>query len=156
MKKQQIKKTYPKIDLKRQRGFPFVMAFVYAPGGTVVYTGDLGTIQKHLSGGPTCHGRIVYYMKGIRYPQTRVNIFGKGAFAFRKQNYLSFEHLSKRNVNQLWGGFQGEKDIAADLDDRKKHILIEHFGLQRHVLGKWRNLPKTYLPVFKEYDGTTQ
>jgi hypothetical protein len=84
--------------------------------------------------------------------ETRVEIFGKGAYAFRKNNYLSFEHLSKYDARHLVTLMHME--LARHLDDRRKHILVEHFGDQYHVLGKWRNLPKTYLPVFKEYDAT--
>jgi hypothetical protein len=147
-----MKKEYPKTNLNRQQGFPFVMAFVYTPGQTKVYTGDLETIRNHLRNGPTCHGVVIYYNRGVRLklPSMVLEIFGKGAYEFRRTNYLHFEHLSIGDAQRRLM----MTEIAPYLDKRKKFVLVENFGAKQYVLGKWRKIPKTYLPILKEYDAT--
>ena len=82
-----------------------------------------------------------------------VEIFGKGSFINNnnktQRNYLSFDHISLFDYNLF-----RYRELINFLENRKKFILVENTATGYHVLGKWRRLPKIYLPIFKEYDDT--
>jgi hypothetical protein len=147
-----MKPKYQQTDLNRARGKAFVMAYVYMPAfpnlpqRTHLFTGDLETIQKYLRLVSTCHGSILTYISTRDKPIFSVEIFGKGSIN-NLENYLSFDHTS------LFDYYSPRyKQLINFLDNRKKFILVENTDTGCHILGKWRRLPKIYLPIFKEYD----
>ena len=144
-----MKPKYQQTNLNRVRGRIFVMAYVYMPQGTHLFTGDLETIQKHLRPVSTCHGSVLSYIPRNDKPMFSVEIFGKGGcFEYpRNNNYLSFDHISLFDYHSF-----RYRELINFLENRKKFILIENTDTGYHVLGKWRRLPKFYLPIFKEYD----
>lgn len=54
------------VNLHRSPSMPFVLVFVFTPGGTVVLSGDINTIQEYCSDLPPCHCVIHFYINGRR------------------------------------------------------------------------------------------
>ena len=135
---------FPKVDLPRQKGYPFAMAFCYMEGGTKVFTGDLWTIEKHLKNEPT-HLGLVRIGKIVR-----PIVFGKLSYT-RNVDRPSL-YLSKMDISY-------DCEPEEYLKERKRqnlYLSVPDLSVpgvdSRIVIAKWRRIPTKYLPLFKELD----
>ena len=142
-------KTLPKTDLGFERGCPFVMAWVYLPSGPQLYTGSLGKIRAHLKDGPTCHGFIRYFQRGM-HPIRHACLFGKLSltnYRKNKDHYLHLSHYSEHDLRDT-EMFQSVRQFLHPT--RRLWVLTEETPDATRLLGKWRKLPATYLRALRE------
>ena len=135
---------YPKIDLKKTRGYPMAMVWVFSPIGPKLYTGSLDMVKQALKDGPLCHGFVRYFSRGIATTRL-VHLFGDPA-QFRKVNdkyhYTTIHHVSKKDL-QTTDLYQW---LRPYLSERRMYIVTEHLpdGAVK-LIGRWRRMPSTYL-----------
>lgn len=119
------------------------MAFIYAPDGTKLLTGDLDSIRRATNDWPTCLGWIVPYRNGQQTFPGRPHMFGKMA-DYRKTAYVSVNRESR---------CMDPRRRDSSLRKRRLWVISLNRGIgDEEEIMKVRNLPKRYLGVFKTID----
>jgi hypothetical protein len=167
-----MNKNLPKIEVGFDRGFPFVMAFVYTKQGTVIYAGSLNRVQEATKRLDTCHAFILSFPRkckalkeafpGVkprfldRHRDHYYTLLGKltNFPDWESRFYCYYTLRSYRGLDLIDPVKEAMRPqfayMANYLDKRKKWFLCVHWKTQDgqkgdRVLGTWRKLPRSYL-----------
>jgi hypothetical protein len=123
------------INLKRETGRPFSMAFVYTKQGTKLLTGDWATIdqycQEHFG---ICHALMITQSKYSMFGVKHWRLLGVNA---NEHTYLLF--ISERDLQ----GYCGH-NIWREMGIRRPCFVL-HSRDQKNIIRTWRQLPKKYI-----------
>lgn len=130
------------IDCGRQRGFPFVQAFLFEPKGTVLYVGDLGKIREKTSTLPTCHG-VVMFWQFNQITRKMITLFGVN----RHVPGFDLHH-----ANRCHSAYVPDA-IKPMLKERMKYILTYTDAKGNvELVNTWRRMPSCYIgDVFEKH-----
>jgi len=129
----------PKVEGMRGRGLVFFLAFVYAPDGVKMFTGDLGVIEDNAKKLPTSHGWIVPYRGGKQIGPAMPHLFGKHTHA--KYGVFPAVHMMPIGCRK--------KEC---LSHRKWKIFVRTSPTSTVVLATLRSLPKQHLRCLKKVE----
>ena len=122
------------INLKRETGRPFSMAFVYTKQGTKLLTGDWGTIdqycQEHFG---ICHAMMITHSRLSMFGVKHWRLLGNA----NEHIYLSFigdKHLQGYCGHNIW----------RELGIKRPCFVLYEKGSRKFVR-TWRKLPKKYI-----------
>ena len=123
------------INLKRETGRPFSMAFVYTKQGTKLLTGDWGTIdqycQEHFG---ICHAMMITQSKRSFFGIKHWRLLGANA---NEHVYLTF--VDQHRLNGYCGkNFWREASI-------KRPCFALYSRDEKNIIRTWGKLPKKYV-----------
>jgi len=127
------------INLQRDRGRYFAMAFIYTKEGTKLLTGDIWNIDKYCKEHfGLCHGMLVIpnrmsWLDGKKYIK-RWRLFGEN---IRSSIFLTDFDMDRLNSPNGSGKYWREKGIK-----RPCWALYQKGG---NIIRTWRRLPKKYI-----------
>jgi len=122
------------INLERKRGSFFCMAFVYAPQGTVLLTGDHDSIDEYCAE----HFGIVH---GIRIVKNMYGQTFKDWFLFGKEQGIYLTHVS---MDRLQSDGFGYGNLYKNMGIKRPCFALHMKGRSK-VIRTWRRLPKKYI-----------
>lgn len=148
-------KKYPETIFPRDKGEPFVVAFLFLPDGPHIYKGGVDHVRKATAILPTCHGTMKYFgPRREKKTPFKWRLFGKYShdgycFFGKKKGYqwFSLNMVDKLRID----GCLYPKHIEEKAKKRKVYVLMS-FGQnsQVEILGIFRDLPRTHLKQLKE------